>query len=258
MSGLQFKFSCLLTAMHYMVTTIGLELLRLGGAYEHRASPITPRLLMLVLLVGSAPAVNNLSLRYNNLGFYQVNKLLVTPCIVTMEWVCFGITVSRPRLAALLAIAAGVGVASVNDVSITMAGCLASCATLPLNAAYKALWSREQKQNGWTTLALMRRVLPLATLALLAMSPLIDPPGVSEFEWTPRSTGLIFLSCLSAFLVTPCPTRATSPHPHPSHRPNPNPNPNPSPSPSPSLNLPRALVLTAALALPRSTGAASS
>ena len=27
----------------------------------------------------------------------------------------------------------------VNDVSVTMAGCLASCATLPLNAAYKAL-----------------------------------------------------------------------------------------------------------------------
>ena len=52
MSGLQFKFSCLLTAMHYMVTTVGLELLRLGGVYESRASPITPRLLMLVLLVG--------------------------------------------------------------------------------------------------------------------------------------------------------------------------------------------------------------
>jgi len=44
----------------------------------------------------------------------QVNKLLVTPCIVAMEWSCFGISVSRPRLAALLAIAAGVGVASVN------------------------------------------------------------------------------------------------------------------------------------------------
>ena len=73
MSGLQFKFSCLLTAMHYMVTTVGLELLRLGGVYEHRASPITPRLLLLVLLVGCAPAVNNLSLRYNNLGFYQVH-----------------------------------------------------------------------------------------------------------------------------------------------------------------------------------------
>ena len=124
----------------------------------------------------------------------QVNKLLVTPCIVAMEWSCFGISVSRPRLAALLAIAAGVGGASVNtpmcsslqpyvlqpatlcapvcnpcmrqprywcavhaafvhapscnppatlreqvnDVSVTTAGCLASCATLPLNAAYKA------------------------------------------------------------------------------------------------------------------------
>ena len=44
-----------------------------------------------------------------------MNKLLVTPCIVAMEWVCFGISVSRPRLAALLAIAAGVGVASVSN-----------------------------------------------------------------------------------------------------------------------------------------------
>ena len=52
MSGLQFRFSCLLTAMHYMVTTVGLELLRLGGVYESRASPLTPRLLLLVLLVG--------------------------------------------------------------------------------------------------------------------------------------------------------------------------------------------------------------
>ena len=201
MSGLQFEFSCLLTAMHYMATTAGLELLRLCGVYEHRTSPLTPQLLLLVLLVGSAPAVNNLSLRHNNLGFYQVNKLLVTPCIVAMEWGCFGISVTRTRLAALLAIAVGVGIASVNDVSVTPAGCLASCATLPLNAAYKALWSRVQKQEGWSTLALMRRVLPLSTVALLAMSPMVDPPGLAQFAWTPRSTGLIGLSCLAAFFV---------------------------------------------------------
>jgi len=70
--------------MHYMVTTVGLELLRLGGVYEHRASPITPRLLLLVLLVGSAPAVNNLSLRYNNLGFYQVRLTMA----LLSRWLC--------------------------------------------------------------------------------------------------------------------------------------------------------------------------
>ena len=165
MSGLQFEFSCLLTALHYIATTIGLEIMRLCGVYSKRESPLTPRLLLLCALVGSAPALNNLSLRYNNLGFYQVNKLLVTPCIVSMEWGCFGITVSRARLAALLAICIGVGAASVSDVSVTLAGCLASCATLPLNAAYKALWSRVQKQESWSTLSLMRRVLPRAKFA---------------------------------------------------------------------------------------------
>lgn len=201
MSGLQFKFSCLLTALHYIATTIGLEIMRLCGVYSKRESPLTPRLLLLCALVGSAPALNNLSLRYNNLGFYQVNKLLVTPCIVSMEWGCFGITVSRARLAALLAICIGVGAASVSDVSVTLAGCLASCATLPLNAAYKALWSRVQKQESWSTLSLMRRVLPASTGLTLVLSLLFDPPGLSSFEWTPRAAALIALSSLAAFLI---------------------------------------------------------
>ena len=47
----------------------------------------------------------------------------------------------------------------------------------------------------------MRRVLPLSTVALLAMSPMVDPPGLAQFAWTPRSTGLIGLSCLAAFFV---------------------------------------------------------
>ena len=107
MSGLQFKFSCLLTAMHYMVTTVGLELLRLGGVYEHRASPITPRLLLLVLLVGSAPAVNNLSLRYNNLGFYQVllAMALLTLVLLAMALLTLALLAMALLTMALLAMA---------------------------------------------------------------------------------------------------------------------------------------------------------
>eukprot|EP00964_Phaeocystis_antarctica_P096070 scaffold62443_cov55-Phaeocystis_antarctica.AAC.1 len=99
------------------------------------------------------------------------------------------------------------------------------------------------------------------------MSPLIDPPGavvsVSEFAWTPRSTGLIFLSCLSAFLVRSWSTGATSPDHNPDHNPDPNPDHNPdhNPDPDPSLSSSPslALALTQALArtLPRSTGATS-
>ena len=201
MSGLQFNFTCLLTAIHYTMTMVVLEILRLFGAYEKRDAPLSPRILLLCALVGGAPALNNLSLRLNSLGFYQVNKLLVTPCIVAMEWACYRIGVPRARGAALLTICLGVGIASVNDLSVSMAGAAASCATLPMNAAYKVLWSRVQKQEGWTTLALMRRVLPLSTAGLLVLASLCDPPGLSSFAWTPRSAGLIVLSSLAAALV---------------------------------------------------------
>ena len=201
MSTLHFKFPCMLTALHYTVTVGGLEVMRLCGVYVKRDSPMTRRLMLLCAFVGGAPALNNLSLELNGLGFYQVNKLLVTPCIVVMDWCFFGLGVSRPRLAALFFICVGVGVASVHDLSVSMAGFLASCGTLPLNAAYKVLWSRVQKQEGWTTLALMRRVLPLSTAFLLVLSLLLDPPGLSSFAWTPHACGLVLLSSFSAFLV---------------------------------------------------------
>ena len=114
--------------MHYVVNLLGLELLRLCGAYEARnsarrcshldkiddhrrtrarfrarvckvctavhmpctssvrascmpsllqarASPLTLRLLALSAVVGFAPGLNNVSLKYNGLGFYQVLPL---------------------------------------------------------------------------------------------------------------------------------------------------------------------------------------
>ena len=70
--GLRFEFTCALTVLHYGVNLVGLELLRLCGAYEARASPLTPRLLALSAVVGFAPALNNVSLKHNGLGFYQV------------------------------------------------------------------------------------------------------------------------------------------------------------------------------------------
>ena len=108
---LKFRYTTFLTAMHYMVTLLGLEILAYAGVYERRTSPTTPRLLLLSLVVGAAPALNNLSLSLNQLGFYQVVKLLVTPAIVALEAYLFGQCISAARAIALLGICVGVGVA---------------------------------------------------------------------------------------------------------------------------------------------------
>ena len=198
---MKFKFTTLLTAMHYVVTLIGLEVLAACGVFEVRSSPATPRLLILSVVVGAAPALNNLSLSLNNLGFYQVVKLLVTPAIVALELFLYKQSMSATRAIALLGICVGVAAAVINDVSVHPAGLLAALCWVPIATLYKVLWSRESKENSWHTFALMRRVLPLSTLLLLALVPLADPPGVLEYHWTLRRAGLVFLSGVAAFFV---------------------------------------------------------
>ena len=173
----KFRFTTALTAMHYVVTLLGLEMLAAAGMYVKRSSPMTPRILLLSAVVGTAPALNNLSLSLNNLGFYQIVKLLVTPAIVGLEALLYGEKMSWPRAASLLLVCVGVGFACVNDLRLNWGGCVAALLWLPVAAVYKVLWSHVSKEESWHTLALMRRVLPLSTLFLMALVPVIDPPG---------------------------------------------------------------------------------
>ena len=211
----KFRFTTALTAMHYVVTLLGLEMLAAAGMYVKRSSPMTPRILLLSAVVGTAPALNNLSLSLNNLGFYQIVKLLVTPAIVGLEALLYGEKMSWPRAASLLLVCVGVGFACVNDLRLNWGGCVAALLWLPVAAVYKVLWSHVSKEESWHTLALMRRVLPLSTLFLMALVPVIDPPGFVidppgfvmdppgfvSFEWSSYRVAMITLSGVAAFFV---------------------------------------------------------
>ena len=55
--------------------------------------------------------------------------------------------------------------------------------------------------NNCSTLALMSVVLPFAICVQAVMSPLVDPPGILEFQWSPDALLWIGLSGVFAFLV---------------------------------------------------------
>jgi len=156
---------------------------------------------LLCVVVGTAPALNNLSLKLNGLGFYQVVKLLVTPCIVAMEWSLYGARMSTSRALSLGLVCCGVCVACVNDLAVSPAGCVAAALWVPVAAVYKVLWSRVAKEGEWNTLSLMQRVLPGSTCVMLLLVPLIDPPGLFAFEWSLSRLGLLMLSGVVAFFV---------------------------------------------------------
>lgn len=198
---MHFKWTTALTVLHYLLCMAGLEVLCMCGVFERRTSPLNSRLIVLASVVGLAPALNNLSLRLNNVGFYTVVKLLVTPVIVVMERVWYGAALSTPRAAALAGICVGVAFATVNDVSLNLAGCMVAVAWTPVAATYKVLWSRVAKEEDWNTLALMQRVMPLSTVLMALWVPILDPPGLLSFAWSAERAALITLSGVGAFCV---------------------------------------------------------
>ena len=50
-------------------------------------------------------------------------------------------------------------------------------------------------------MALMRRVLPLSTCAMVLSARLLDPPGLLDYAWSPQRAALIAFSGLAAFFV---------------------------------------------------------
>jgi len=204
-SRINFGFSTTLTLAHYVLNIAGLEALRLCGAFELRPLPLNTSTAVLTVVVGAAPAINNLALKLNDVGFYTTCKLLVTPCIVMLELALFSKRVSLVRALCLAGVCAGVGAASVSDFSLNLPGLLASLGWVPIAAAYKVLWSRVAKGEAggepWHTLALMRAVLPWSTLVIGAMVPLVDPPGLLQYEWTVERAALLGASSAGAFLV---------------------------------------------------------
>ena len=198
----------MLCNIHYAITWIGVEMMRRFGCFEPirqkqvwNALRNNPNFIVVVLVVGIVTPLNNTTLKLNSMGFYQIFKLLVTPVVVLLEYFLDGKTLSHARIACLVMVCVFVMVSSRGDMSFSMTGTIAALVWVPLAAAYKVQWGRVLKQYNCSTLALMHAVLPLALVVQLCISPLVDPPGVLSFEWTPQSIFWIGLSGVAAFLV---------------------------------------------------------
>merc|ERR1719356_1978228 len=82
-----------------------------------------------------------------------------------------------------------------------MSGTLCALLWVPIAAGYKVQWGRMQQQYGCSTPALMRTTLPYAMIVQTIISPLVDPPGLWKYQWTPMAVFWIGLSGIAAFLV---------------------------------------------------------
>lgn len=203
-SRVQFGYVAALCNIHYTITWLGVEIMRRMGLFEplkKKPSLREVNFAVMVVVIGLVTPLNNSALKLNSMGFYQIVKLMVTPCVVLLEYLLDAKILSWRRAACLVAVCTCVLISSRAALEFSTKGAMCSAMWLPLAATYKVQWGRVRKQYSASTMAMMHVTLPYAIVVQAAVSPLFDPPGLLEFVWTPSAVFWIGLSGIAAFLV---------------------------------------------------------
>lgn len=205
-SRVEFGYPAALCNIHFLVTLFGVEMLYRAKMFQkmdvsHRHLRRDPNFIAIAFVVGVVTPLNNTSLKLNSIGFYQIFKLLVTPCVVLLEYFLDRKILSRNRTILLVLVCVFVMISSYSALAYSNYGTLCALIWVPFAAMYKVQWGRVKKMYNTSTLALMRAVLPYAICVQAAISPMVDPPGILNFVWTIEAMFWIGLSGVFAFLV---------------------------------------------------------
>jgi solute carrier family 35, member E3 len=202
---LNFNFPITLTAIHYTCVWCCTELCRVFGLYHQKPwseLPIGKEFLAIAVLTAIAVPLNNMSLRANALGTYQLLKLLVTPAIVLCSYVFTGEWISLKRSLVLFFVCCSIGWSTAHDVELRWYGLILGLLFVPIAAAYKVYNKEVMLQYKCDTLSFFNRVYPLTIPMTVALAIFLDPPGISSFVFDEKSIALLVMSGLGAFLVT--------------------------------------------------------
>ena len=177
---LHFNFPIALTTVHYAFTWLGLEFLRRIGVYRQipaNEMPLTQfDIASCILLAIVGVPLNNLSLRLNGVGTYQLLKLLVTPGICILNYILLKDLISLKRSLILVLVCIGIAIATFNDLELRLYGLVVALIFVPVAAVYKVQFKRVLKD--YDMLSLLHRVYPPAIFIMCILSLLLDPPGL--------------------------------------------------------------------------------
>ena len=144
----------------------------------------------------------NLSLAHNSIGVYQLSKLACIPIIIVVEYVLYHTTVALSKLVAVAVIVVGVGMASVNDVTVDLVGVLLAAVAVAFTATGLILCSHYQKDLECSAMQLLHNTCPLVTIGMLTCIPFFhDAHQLAQVEFSAPLVARIFGSCVLALGV---------------------------------------------------------
>ena len=103
LSTFGFHFLSALALIHTVATVLGMHLFCWFGVFDAKYLPLRSTAPLAMAYVGYI-VLNNLNLRLNTVGFYQISKIAVAPAVLGAEAVFFGKRASKQVRHCFLAI----------------------------------------------------------------------------------------------------------------------------------------------------------
>ncbi|KAL0218456.1 hypothetical protein P9112_004109 [Eukaryota sp. TZLM1-RC] len=148
--------------------------------------------------------LNNLSLLYNPVNFYQILKILVSPTVALFEYFIYKKKFGIVTISSLGLVSIGVLFATVGDTDFKLdfVGAVAGFSAVIVTAFYQ-IWSGTlQRKLNVSSVQLLYKMVPYSLISLTAFVPLFDSvSGFIRYDFGPVSIFLIFTTAMLSFFV---------------------------------------------------------
>lgn len=239
-----FEFTTALTLLHTLTTVLGMTIFCHLGLFSPKSVPTLQVSFSLDMSCYAMPArihhsdkltvahwhgwqvlplaaayvgyvvLNNLSLKLNTVGFYQISKICIMPTLIAIEIALFGKYPSNKVLAAVVLVCLGVALATVTDHGLTtnLLGLAVGLSAILVTAMYQVWAGSKQKELQTGSMQLLHQYTPIAAIMLAILVPILEPVGVFEafpdghtligYKYTLSSITAIAISSILGLLVS--------------------------------------------------------
>ncbi|KAI9840934.1 MAG: hypothetical protein M1837_001113 [Sclerophora amabilis] len=158
------------------------------------------RMLPLCCFFAGFLVLNNLSLAYNSVGFYQLAKIMTTPTVVLLNFLLSGITITVMRAVSLIAVCCGVALVNGASAGSNLTGAAIAALAFTVTALYQVWIGKKIQDFKVSSSQLLMNQAPIGALLLALLVPFLDT--VADLRTVPASTLVaLFFSGLTASIL---------------------------------------------------------
>lgn len=171
-------------AFHFFVTFLALYVLSLDrfAFFEPKHASIT-QMIPLSIAMALNVIFPNLSLAFSTVTFYQIARILLTPCVAVLDYILYRVTMPIPAALALVPACLGVGMVSYYDSrpsadakvkTTTSLGVIFALTGVFFSSLYTVWISAFRRKLNISSMQLLLNQAPLSAFLLLYAIPIVD------------------------------------------------------------------------------------